>query len=60
MSGTCLSKKGNRYSCDQCERKGLKPDFDFCPYCGEEIIMRWDGDNDCKLGDAPQPGVSNG
>lgn len=49
MSGTCLSKFGKKYVCDQCERSGLKPDFDYCPYCGEEIIMRWDHDKDEPL-----------
>jgi len=49
MSGTCLKKKGKRYYCGQCEAKGLKADFDFCPYCGDEIVMRWDEDNDCLL-----------
>lgn len=51
MSGTCLLKKGRVYSCGQCEEKGLKESFDYCPFCGEEIVMRWDVDNDCRLGD---------
>ena len=46
MSGTCLSKHGRKYVCDQCEESGLRPEFSYCPFCGEEIIMRWDADKD--------------
>lgn len=49
MSGTCLNKKGRQYSCSQCERSGLKANFDYCPFCGEEIVMRWDYNRDCRL-----------
>lgn len=49
MSGTCLTKRGLVYTCDQCENSGLEPEFDYCPYCGEEIIMQWDADKDEKM-----------
>lgn len=49
MSGTCLMKRGKQCSCSECGRKGLKVDMDSCPYCGEQIVMRWDVDNDRKL-----------
>lgn len=55
MSGTSLDKKGNNYICGQCEGKKLRPWMNYCPYCGKEIILYWDADNDCKLGSESDP-----
>lgn len=55
MSGTCLVKKGRDYFCDKCGDGDLKPNFDFCPSCGEEIVMRWDKNKDCKLSEEDNP-----
>lgn len=49
MSGTSLDKRGNTYSCGQCEKDGLTPEFNYCPFCGLEIILRFDLDSDCAL-----------
>lgn len=51
MSGTCMEKRGKKYRCRSCESFGLKPNFDYCPFCGDQIVMRWDMDNDVEIGD---------
>lgn len=53
MSGTCLEKRGKKHSCSQCGKSGLKLIFDYCPFCGEEIVMRWDMDADTSLDGEP-------
>lgn len=50
MSGSCLTKTGKIYTCDACENsRFLRPEFSYCPYCGEEFVMYWDGDTDSDL-----------
>lgn len=49
MSGTSLNRKGNRYTCGQCEGTKLRIWMDYCPHCGREIILYWDVDNDCEI-----------
>lgn len=50
MSGVYLTiEKNGKYSCGGCGNKKLKLDFSYCPYCGEEIVMVFDdNENECE------------
>lgn len=51
MSGTCaeIIDDTDVYLCSVCEEQQIRPHFEYCPMCGEHIVVVWNAMTDCKV-----------